>query len=221
VAPGEAQAVLWDMDGTLVDTEPYWIEAESELVATHGGTWTQEDSLTLVGSDLVAAAIYIRDHGGVRMDPPAIVEALLDGVLARLDDQVPWRPGAVELLGSLQDVGVPCALVTMSYQRFAGPLLRRLPEGAFSAVVTGDLVSNGKPHPEPYLTAASRLGVRPEHCLAIEDSHTGATSAEAAGCTVVVVENHVPVPPGERRIFLDTLVGVDPADLPALLSPTS
>jgi HAD superfamily hydrolase (TIGR01509 family) len=209
------------MDGTLVDTEPYWIEAESELVAAYGGTWTQADAMRLVGSDLLDSARYIRDRADVPMEPPAIVEALLDGVIARLEEQVPWRPGAVELLASLREAGVPCGLVTMSYHRFAAPLLDRLPDGAFSVVVTGDLVARGKPHPEPYLSAAAALGVRPEHCLAIQDSDTGARSAEAAGCTVVVVENHVTVHPGERRIFLDSLVGLRPADLPALLPPAS
>ncbi len=211
------RAVLWDMDGTLVDTEPYWIEAESELVAAYGGTWTQADAMRLVGSDLLDAARYIRDRGGVRMEPPVIVETLLDGVIARLEAEVPWRPGAVELLASLREAGVPCGLVTMSYRRFAAPLLDRLPDGAFAAVVTGDLVARGKPHPEPYLSAAAALGVRPEQCLAIEDSEPGARSAEAAGCTVLVVENHVTVQPGERRVFLDSLAGLHPADLPALV----
>jgi beta-phosphoglucomutase-like phosphatase (HAD superfamily) len=93
----------------------------------------------------------------------------------------------------------------MSYQRFVTPILGELPEDSFEVVVTGDSVSQGKPHPEPYLTAARLLGVDPARTLAIEDSNTGASSAEAAGCAVLVVQHHVEVPPGERRVFVDSL----------------
>jgi HAD superfamily hydrolase (TIGR01509 family) len=212
-------AVLWDMDGTLVDTEPYWIEAEYELVAEHGGTWSREHALNLVGNDLLLSGAYIRDHGGVDLEPAEIVDRLLDGVIARIRRSVPWRPGAVELLAGLKAAGIPCALVTMSYQKFVAPVLAALPAGTFTAVVTGDAVTVGKPHPEPYLTAAAVLGVDPRHCLAIEDSNTGAKSAVAAGCTVLVVPNHVPVLEGDRRVFRETLAGLDPADLSGLLTP--
>jgi HAD superfamily hydrolase (TIGR01509 family) len=197
------------MDGTLVDTEPYWIEAEYALVEEHGGTWSLEHALNLVGNDLLLSGEYIREHGGVDLEPAEIVDRLLDGVIARILRSVPWRPGAVELLADLKAAGIPCALVTMSYEKFVAPVLAALPEGSFATVVTGDAVTVGKPHPEPYLTAAALLGVEPRECLAIEDSNTGAKSAEAAGCTVLVVPNHVPVLEGERRVFRETLVGLD------------
>ncbi len=127
---------------------------------------------------------------------------------------MPWRPGAVELLGDLRAHGIRCALVTMSYRRFVAPILASLPEGTFEVVVTGDAVTRGKPHPEPYEKAAAILGVEPAHTLAIEDSNTGARSAEAAGCTVLVVPNHVPVLPGPRRVFRDTLDDVRLSNLP-------
>ena len=201
-------AVLWDMDGTLVDTEPYWIDVERALVEEHGGTWSSADAMALVGNDLVDSGRYIRDVGGVDLSPEEIVEVLLDGVVEQIKKEVPWRPGARELLADLRADGMPCALVTMSYERFVAPVLQRLPRGTFDVVVTGDAVSQGKPHPEPYLHAARLLGVDPAHCVAIEDSNTGARSAEAAGCLVLVVENHVPVAPGERRVFRDTLEGL-------------
>lgn len=204
------------MDGTLVDTEPYWIEVEYAIVAEHGGTWSREHALNLVGNDLLVSADYIREHGGVDLPSPVIVERLLDGVVERVRERVPWQPGAVELLAALRDAGVPCGLVTMSYQRFVAPVLEALPPGTFATVVTGDRVTVGKPHPEPYLRAAAELGVAPGQCVAIEDSNTGAKSAEAAGCTVLVVPNHVPVLPGERRVFADTLLGLGPADLEKL-----
>lgn len=206
-------AVLWDMDGTLVDTEPYWIETEFDLAAEFGGTWSRELALELVGNDLITSGRFIRKHMGIDLTPEEIVERLLDGVVARVRTEVPWRPGARELLEQLREAGVPCALVTMSYERFVAPILAQLPAGSFRAVVTGDNVTHGKPDPEPYLTAARLLALDPAVCVAIEDSDTGARSAEAAGCTVYVVPNHVEVPPGEGRTFRDTLAGLTPADL--------
>lgn len=213
------RAVLWDMDGTLVDTEPYWIATEYELAERHGGTWSREHALTLVGFDLLDSGRYIREHMGIDLDPAEIVEQLLDGVVARVEQEVPWRPGARELLADLRSAGVPCALVTMSYRRFVAPVLAALPDGTFDVVVTGDAVSRGKPHPDPYLKAADELRLDPVDCLAIEDSNTGARSAEAAGATVLVVPNHVPVLEGDRRVFRDTLTGLTAADLGGLEIP--
>ena len=207
--PAGPAAVLWDMDGTLVDTEPYWIATEYELADRFGGTWSHEHAMNLVGNDLLVSGRYIREHMGIDVAPEAIVELLLDGVVARVEQEVPWRPGALDLLAGLRAAGVPCALVTMSYQRFVAPVLAALPDGSFDVVVTGDSVANGKPHPEPYLTAARLLGVPPEDCLAIEDSDTGTRSAESAGCHVLVVPHHVPVPAAPGRAFADSLQGLD------------
>jgi HAD superfamily hydrolase (TIGR01509 family) len=211
-----ADAVLWDMDGTLVDTEPYWLDAERGIVEAHGGVWTDEDSKAVIGSAMLHSAQYIREKGGVDLPPERIVEQLLDSVVSRVGRQTPWRPGARELLAELRARHVPCALVTMSYERLVAPVLAQLPKGSFDVVVTGDSVERGKPHPEPYLHAARLLGVDPARCLAIEDSNTGAQSAEAAGCLVLVVENHVAVEPGKRRLLLKTLSGVTAADVLAL-----
>jgi HAD superfamily hydrolase (TIGR01509 family) len=202
-------AVLWDMDGTLVDTEPYWISTEYELAERYGGSWSEAHALNLVGNDLRVSAAYIRQHMGIDLEIDEIVEALLDGVVRKVQAEVPWRPGAVDLIDRIRASGIPCALVTMSYDRFVAPILAQLPPETFRVVVTGDRVEQGKPHPEPYLTAAAALGVPASDCLAIEDSNTGAKSAEAAGCLVLVVENHVPVLPTERRVFADTLEGID------------
>jgi HAD superfamily hydrolase (TIGR01509 family) len=211
-------AVLWDMDGTLVDTEPYWIESEFELVEKHGGTWSTEHALNLVGNDLLDSGRYIREHGGIDLEPAEIVEELLDRVVRRVEQQVPWQPGAVELLADLRADGVRCALVTMSYRRFVEPILAALPEDTFEVVVTGDAVTHGKPHPEPYQKAAAILGVPPGRTLAIEDSNTGARSAEAAGCTVLVVPNHVPVLPGARRVFRESLDQMTSSSLSGLFA---
>lgn len=209
-------AVLWDMDGTLVDTEPYWMATEHAIAQAHGAQWTDADGLALVGNDLLTSGRQIKERMGLPYSPEEIVEMLLDGVVSRVEEAVPWRPGARELLAELREQGVRCALVTMSYERFVAPILRHLPPDTFSVIVTGDQVTNGKPHPEPYETAAAALGVRTSECLAIEDSETGARSAEAAGCTVLVVESHVKVAPGERRVFRDTLAGLSLPTLPSL-----
>ena len=216
LSSGQYEAVLWDMDGTLVDTEPYWMRCEWALAEKYGGTWSEEHSLNLVGNDLLESGLYIREHMGIDREPAEIVEELLDGVIAQIEVAVPWRPGAVDLLADLRARGVPCALVTMSYRRFVEPVLDALPAGTFAAVVTGDAVARGKPYPDPYLKAARLLGADPAACLAIEDSNTGARSAVAAGCTVLCVPNHVPILEGERRVFADSLVGLSAASLPAV-----
>lgn len=187
-------AVLFDMDGTLVDTEPYWIAAEFDIVEMHGGTWSHEHAKALVGSDLLDSGAYIRRHGGVDRTPTEIVEMLLDRVVERIRAEVPWRPGARELLGSVRGEGVDTALVTMSWKRFSDEVVNCLPSGSFTVSVTGDEVLQGKPHPEPYLLAAERLGVRADECVAIEDSPTGVRSALAAGCRVIGVPHVVDVP---------------------------
>jgi HAD superfamily hydrolase (TIGR01509 family) len=211
------RAVLWDFDGTLVDTEPYWIATEFALAEEHGATWSQEHALELVGNDLIGSGHYIREVMGLEMSAEEIVDHLLDGVVAQVEQAVPWRPGATELLSALRAAEVPCALVTMSYRRLVAPVLAGLPPETFRVIVTGDEVERGKPHPEAYLTAAAALGVDPRECVAIEDSNTGARSAEAAGCPVLVVENHVAVAPGPRRTFAPSLSGLTVEFLAALV----
>jgi HAD superfamily hydrolase (TIGR01509 family) len=161
----------------------------------------------------MTSARYIRRHGGVDLPSAVIIETLLTGVVERVGRRLPWRPGARELLAELHTLGVPCALVTMSYRLLADAVLAALPPGSFAAVVAGDDVTHGKPHPEPYLTAAARLGVLPEDCVAIEDSPTGLASAVAAGVPALGVEHLVPLEPSPGRHLVDTLDGVTAADL--------
>jgi HAD superfamily hydrolase (TIGR01509 family) len=209
----ELAAVLWDMDGTLVDTEPYWIACEHELVSLHGGTWTDADAHSIVGFDLLDAGHELRTRGGVPMEPADIANWLLDGVIARVADQLPWRPGAPELLAECVAEGVPCAMVTMSWRRLADAVIAAAPAGSFAASITGDEVTNGKPDPEPYLAAAAALGVDPAACVAIEDSPTGVASAVAAGCATLGVPHVVPVAAAPGLTIIDSLAGVDLARL--------
>ncbi len=219
MAPGDGvlpSAVLWDMDGTLVDTEPYWIEAEYALVAEHGGHWDDALAHSLVGNPLLVSAEVIRAAGGVDLDPHAIVDRLMSHVTARVRTAPPWRPGVRRLLDELAGLGVPQAMVTMSWAPLADALLEHLPVGLFAAVVTGDQVEHGKPHPEPYLTALARmslLGVDPVLSVAIEDSPTGLASAEAAGLATIGVPHVVPVAGAPGRRVLTSLEGLTPVDL--------
>jgi HAD superfamily hydrolase (TIGR01509 family) len=210
------KAVLWDMDGTLVDTEPYWIDEEYDLARRYGGSWTHENAMAVVGGDLMDSASYMREHMAIDRTPHQIVEELLDGVVSKVEQEVPWRPGARELLADLRAEGVPCVLVTMSWRRFVDPVLHRLPLDSFDGVICGDEVSRGKPHPEPYLAAAALVRCAPADTLAIEDSPTGAASAGAAGCRVLVVPNHVDVPPAPHQVERDSLLGLGRAELAEL-----
>jgi HAD superfamily hydrolase (TIGR01509 family) len=206
-------AVLWDMDGTLVDTEPYWMAEERALVRRHGGVWTDEHAHQLVGNDLLVSAEYILAHSPIELTPVEVVYELLAGVVARVNQQMPWRPGARELLAGLVARGVACALVTMSWESLATAVLSKLPNGSFTVVVTGDVVSHGKPHPDPYLIAARLLGVDLSACIAIEDSPPGVASAVAAGIPTIAVPHHVQVPEIVGAVQISTLAGLVPTDL--------
>lgn len=209
-------AVLWDMDGTIVDTEPLWIAAEKELVASYGGEWTDEAAEQLVGNPLRVSAQLIKANSPVTMPTDEIVDYLLTRVTAAMRQHVPWRPGAEELLKSCVAQGIPNALVTMSYESFAGVLLDALAPGTFSAVVTGDRVAKGKPDPEAYLTAVAELGAKPGECVAIEDSIPGVRAAVAAGVPTIAVPHVIQVPHIDGAVRLDSLVGLTPEKLQLL-----
>lgn len=209
-------AVLWDMDGTIVDTESYWFSAEAELVASFGGLWTTEDGLALVGSGLWHTAAIFQDRG-VDLSADEIVDRLTDRVMEHIETRVPWRPGAVELLTGVRESGIPCALVTMSISRMAGYVASRLPGTAsFDQIVSGDSVTHSKPHPEPYLRGAELLGVDPTECVAIEDSTTGLASAMAAGTVAIGVPLHSPLTEGHGYTIWPTLDGKSVSDLSTL-----
>lgn len=209
-------AVLWDMDGTLVDTEPYWMRAEHELVESFGGVWTHEDAMLLVGSGLLGSAAILQNRG-VELSAEAIVDRLTNRVQEQLaTDGVPWRPGAHELLTDLHAAGVPMALVTMSEQRMARQIAAIVGFDAFTTIVSGDMVQQSKPHPEAYFAAAAALGVDPAHCVAIEDSLPGVAAAVASGAVVVAVPHMVPIAPSEHYTLLPSLTGSSAATLTEL-----
>jgi HAD superfamily hydrolase (TIGR01509 family) len=202
------------MDGTLVDTEPYWIGAETALAERAGGVWTPEDGLAMIGKALTTTAQQLRARAGVGGTDEQIVDDLVALVVAQVVEHgVPWRPGAREMLEALVAAGVPCALVTMAYAPLAAAVVGAAPAGTFREVVTGDAVTRGKPDPEAYLTAAARLGVDPTRCVAIEDSTTGIAAAEAAGCRVIGVQLFAAIPPAPGRSRLALLDQITLDDL--------
>ncbi|MEO7118816.1 MAG: HAD family phosphatase [Candidatus Limnocylindrales bacterium] len=211
-------AVLFDLDGTLINSEPLWFEAERQLVGEYGVAWGPVEGQQLVGWSLWDSATFLREQVGVDLPQSVIIERLQSQVVAGVVQAPPWRPGALELLAEVRAAGVLTALVTMSYRQMTDAVVAALPDGALAAVVSGDQVRRGKPHPDPYLLAARRLGVDASDCVAIEDSVTGATSARAAGCAVLVVPAVVRVDQLPGVTIRETLVGMTLADLGDLLA---
>lgn len=216
------KAVLWDMDGTLVDTEPYWIDAEMELVAAHGGTWDLEQAHQLVGNALDDSA-RILQGAGVKLSEREIIDHLSGVVIARLREELPWRPGARELLAELRSRGVRCALVTMSERAMASEVVAALDKDYFEFLVTGDEVEHGKPHPEPYLKAMEQLRqtdpfLTAANCAALEDSVPGLASAVASGAAAIAIPHAVDVAEGPRHTTWSTLTGKTYDDVAAVLA---
>lgn len=209
-------AVLWDMDGTLIDSEHHWLSSEQELAEEHGVSWTPEDGLDLVGMSLFDSSVIIKKKLSSELSSEEIIDTLTEMVIGKLSGHLPWRPGALELLRELKEAGIKTALVTMSMHRMARRVADSAGFEAFDVVVAGDDVKFGKPHPEPYLKAAELLGVNPADCVAFEDSKTGLTSAELAGTKAIGIPNVVNIPNQAGRIIWPTLADVKLADLQAL-----
>ena len=207
------KAVLWDMDGTLIDSEPHWLKSERRLAEKLGGSWSEQDGLEMVGLSLTASTKLFAEKLGVDMPHEEILSELTASVSQSLEKEILWRPGAQELLRLLRKKGVKTALVTMSLRHMAKQVVDAIPFDAFDVIVAGDDVVHGKPHPEPYLKAASLLGVKPEECVAFEDSISGILSAEAAGTKAVGIPNVMIIPEREDRILWDSLEGKTMKDL--------
>lgn len=207
-------AVLWDMDGTLVDTEPYWMAAETPLVESFGGTWSHEQGVALVGNALEDSARVLQ-NAGVRMSVSEIIDHLTSEVMGRLAETgIPFRPGARELLADLKARGVKTALVTMSMRRMADRVIDLIDFDAFDFVIAGDEARRPKPFPDPYLQACEALGVSATETVAIEDSPNGLRSAVASGAVSLGVPLMVPLT-GAHELW-PTLEGRSAADLAEL-----
>jgi HAD superfamily hydrolase (TIGR01509 family) len=201
-------AVLFDMDGTIIDSEPYWMASEQALAAEHNGNWTAKDGLDIIGMDLDESSKVIKDRANIPLEPDEIKNRLTDDVQSKLAKVVPWRPGAQELLLDLRRHNVKTALVTMALHRMAQQVVDAIPFDAFDVIVAGDDVTRGKPHPEAYEKAAALLGFETKNCIAFEDSITGLSSAEAAGTYAIGIPNIIEIPAKPGRVIWPTLEGV-------------
>lgn len=200
-------AVLWDMDGTLIDSEPLWLDVEVAMLSRFDIELTDEVRDQLIGSGLRAAAELFQGLG-VDMSVDAILDEWTRGVISGLQKLGPaWRPGALELLADLRAQGIPSALVTMSVRPIADAVLALLPAGTFVAVVAGDEVTHEKPHPEPYLLGAAALGVPIEACVALEDSTPGVTSGRASGAVTIGIPNLIRIDDAPAHEIWPTLSG--------------
>ncbi|MFC7402348.1 HAD family hydrolase [Citricoccus sp. GCM10030269] len=210
-------AVFWDMDGTIVDTEPLWNASQRALVEDAGGEWTTALAHSLVGQALDHGARLLQD-AGVKKPVGEIIELTMGHVIESVRRSVPWRPGARELLAALRESAVPCALVTMSHAPLASVVAESMPAGSWEFLVTGDMVMHGKPDPEPYTTAFDVMtrrvdGLRLRDCVALEDSLPGLESAAGAGLPVVAVPHILALPDDPRWEKWTSLSGRSPRDL--------
>lgn len=210
------EAVLFDMDGTIADTEPLWERAKDAVARRHGIAWSVEDGVAAVGQPTpVYSAEFVAR--GASASAAEIADEITLHVAEGLADGVVWRAGALRLIGELVDAGVRTALVTMAYRPVAEALARATGLAVFDVIVAGDDVERSKPDPEPYLRAMAALGVSPATSVAVEDTETGARSAFAAGLATLVVPSAPGIAAARGRVVKGSLADVRMADLRALL----
>jgi HAD superfamily hydrolase (TIGR01509 family) len=216
VDPSGPAAVLWDMDGTLVDSEKVWTISLADTARWLGGELSLEAREAMVGSNMARSLGLMFDDLGVERDATRMAQAE-QYLTARTGELfaagLEWRPGALDALRMVRAAGWPTALVTNTLRSLTENALDSIGREHFTVTVCGDEVPRGKPDPDPYLRAAELLGVAPESCLAVEDSPTGSTAAERAGCAVLVVPCDVAVPTGPRRVHRGSLLGLTPDDV--------
>ncbi|MEU5936634.1 HAD family phosphatase [Micromonospora sp. NPDC047187] len=211
--------MLFDMDGTLVDSEKLWDVALQELAKEYGGELSVDARQSIIGTAMAESMRILHDDLGQPERDPAISAAWINArILELFRTGLRWRPGAFDLLRAVRAAGIPTALVTSSPRALVEIALDTLGRDNFDTVVAGDEVVAAKPHPEPYLTAARLLGVPIERCVAIEDSPTGVASALASGAGVLAVPAEVALPStvGVRQV--ESLTGVDLTLLASLLT---
>ncbi|MFF7490366.1 HAD family hydrolase [Streptomyces luteogriseus] len=218
-AEGSAlQAVLLDMDGTLVDTEGFWWDVEVEVFASLGHALDESWRHVVVGGPMTRSAGFLIEATGAAIPLDELTVLLNDGFEARIDGALPLMPGAGRLLAELYEYQIPTALVSASHRRIIDRVLTSLGAHHFSLTVAGDEVPRTKPHPDPYLAAATGLGVDPARCAVVEDTATGVAAAEAAGCHVVAVPSVAPIAPALRRTVVTSLEEVDLTFLHGLMT---
>lgn len=218
-AEGSAlQAVLLDMDGTLVDTEGFWWDTEVAVFKDLGHPLDDAWRDVVVGGPMTRSAGYLIEATGADITLAELTVLLNDRFEERIGTDVPLMPGAARLLAELAQHGVPTALVSASHRRIIDRVLESVGRHHFSLTVAGDEVLNTKPHPDPYLLAARGLSAAPSRCAVIEDTATGVASAEAAGCRVVAVPSVAPIAAAAGRVIVESLEQVDLVFLRGLIT---
>ncbi|MFC8272920.1 HAD family hydrolase [Streptomyces sp. NPDC057271] len=212
------QAVFLDMDGTLVDTEGFWWDAEVEVFADLGHRLDEAWRDIVVGGPMTRSAGYLIEATGADITLSELTVLLNERFEQRIGRGVPLMPGAERLLAELAQHNIPTALVSASHRRIIDRVLASLGRDPFTLTVAGDEVLRTKPHPEPYLTAASGVGADPSLCAVIEDTATGVAAAEAAGCRVVAVPSVAPIFPSAGRVVVRSLEDVDVPFLRTLIT---
>ncbi|MEU0807517.1 HAD family phosphatase [Streptomyces sp. NPDC005970] len=218
-AEGSAlQAVLLDMDGTLVDTEGIWWDTEVSIFAELGHALAEEYRRIVVGGPMTRSASFLIEATGADIALAELTGLLNSRFTELIDGTVPLLPGARRLLTELAAHQVPTALVSASHRRVMESVLRSIGPEHFTLTVAGDDIGRTKPHPDPYLHAAAGLGADPVRCVVVEDTVTGVTAAEAAGCRVVAVPSLVPIEPAAGRTVVGSLEEVDVPFLRTLIT---
>jgi HAD superfamily hydrolase (TIGR01509 family) len=184
-------AILFDMDGTLVDSEPLWFQAEKQVMAEVGSTWEQSDQINCLGGPMEKTERYMQERSGSIKPFGYFSERLNDVMDEKLKHELKLMPSALELLLDCKSAQIPMALVTASTGRQMRAVLERFPAGIFASTVSKDDVEHSKPDPAPYKLAAKQLGVDIKKCLVLEDSITGVQSGLRAGAQVIGIPHLV------------------------------
>ena len=198
-------AVFFDMDGLLVDSEPEWLLSEIEVTAPYGYTWLPEDQVACLGGPLTRVGQYMFDKCGQQQSPEYFTQTLIDTQVARMRGNTPTMPGAISLLKELQRNGVKTALVSASPRNIVDAVLDNLGHDLFPFSISSDDVTNTKPNPECYVKAAQICGVEISNCLVFEDSLTGMNAAIASGAFLVGVPHLVSIQESEKVRVIKSL----------------
>ena len=213
---GFFDAVFFDMDGLMVDSEPEWLQSEVEVTAPYGYTWLEEDQIACLGGPLSRVGQYMYDKCAQQQSPEFFTQSLIDTQAAKMRGNTPTMPGAVELVRELQSHGVKTALVSASPRNIVDAVLDNLGHDLFPFSISSDDVVNTKPHPDAYLKAANISQSDIANCLVFEDSLTGMKAATSSGAYLIAVPHLVTIDESARVRVIKSLAQLSHAKLQQL-----